>query len=128
MIESVLDRIPKGMGYWRYQAEIAWCHVNLVLPMDVFGRSCSSLSRRRASSRSAWPVSEIEDMILTVTHVELNDSRITSPGLDSLHLPESLFKPSPGPSDPFLPVSAGRIRSVRSVLLPLPSRLCPHGY
>ena len=62
------------MGYWIYQVEIAWYHVNLVLPMDVFGRPCSSLSRRHAFSRSERPVSEVEDMSLTVTHVELDDS------------------------------------------------------
>ena len=74
MIESVLNQIPRGMGYWMYQVEIAWYHVNLALPMDVFGRPCSSLSRRHAFLRSEWPVNEVEDMSLTVTHVELDDS------------------------------------------------------
>ena len=37
MIESVLNQIPRGMGYWMYQVEIAWYHVNLALPMEVFG-------------------------------------------------------------------------------------------
>ena len=57
-----------------YQVEITWHHVNLALPMDVSGRPCSSLSRRHAFSRSEWPVSEVEEMSLTVTHVELDDS------------------------------------------------------